>query len=55
MTDQPLVTPAPGKPLLLLGAFDVGDLGYVAQEFFVPGTASSYRPTAELGPDVGGA
>jgi hypothetical protein len=51
MTESPLVTPAPGKPLLLLGAFDISTLGYVAKEFFLSGTASSYTPTAELGPD----
>jgi hypothetical protein len=51
MTDSPQVMPAPGKPLLLLGAFDIGSVGYVAQEFFVYGTASCYAPEAELGPD----
>jgi alpha/beta hydrolase family protein len=51
MPNTPLVTPAPGQPLLLLGAFDVGDLGYVAEEFLVSGTASSYTPAAELGQD----
>src|SRR5271157_2341132 len=51
MTDPTLVTPAPGKPLLLLGAFDVGSLGYVAEEFFISGTASSYTPATELSPD----
>ena len=51
MTDPSLVTPVPGKPHLLLGAFDIGTLGYVAEEFFVSGTASSYTPTMELGPD----
>jgi Alpha/beta hydrolase domain len=49
--DTPVVVPAPGKPLLLLGAFDIGDVGYVAEEFFVSGTASSYAPTGPLGPD----
>jgi hypothetical protein len=49
--DPPLVTPVPGKPLLLLGAFDIAAVGYVAEEFFVSGTASSYAPTAELGAD----
>jgi hypothetical protein len=44
-------TPAPGKPALLLGAFDIASLGYVAEEFFLAGMASSYRPTAELGAD----
>lgn len=51
MTKEPEVVPAPGKPLLLLGAFDIGDLGYAAEEFFVTGTASSYTPTAELTSD----
>lgn len=51
MTDSPLVTPAPGKPLLLLGGFDIGSLGYVAEEFFISGTASSYTPATELNPD----
>lgn len=35
------VTPAPGKPNLLIG-YDLADLGYAASEFFVSGTASSY-------------
>ncbi len=51
MTDSPDITPAPGKPHLLLGAFDIGSVGYVAEEFFVSGTAASYTPTEELGPD----
>jgi hypothetical protein len=49
--DCPAVTPVTGKPALLLGAFDIGALGYVAEEFFVSGTASSYTPTGELGSD----
>jgi hypothetical protein len=44
-------TPAPGKPALLLGAFDIASLGYVAEEFFISGTASSYSSTAVLRPD----
>src|SRR5271156_6689538 len=52
MTDLLLVEPAPpGKPLLLLGAFDIGSVGYVAEEFFISGTASSYAPEAELSRD----
>jgi len=50
MTD-PVLEFAPGHPLLLLGAFPIHDVGYVAEEFFVSGTASSYAPDAELGPD----
>jgi Alpha/beta hydrolase domain len=51
VADQLTVTPAPGKPALLLGAFDVAGLGYVAEEFFMSGTASSFSSAAELGPD----
>ncbi len=51
MTNALAVAPAPGKPLLLLGAFDIDSVGYVAEEFFISGTASSYAPAGELGPD----
>ncbi len=51
MTQPPNVSAVPGKPLLLLGAFDIGDLRYVAEEFFVSGTARGYTPTAPLGSD----
>ena len=43
--------PAPGKPALLLGAFDIASVGYVAEEFFISGTASSYSSAAKLSPD----
>jgi hypothetical protein len=51
MTD-PVLTPVPGEPRLLLGAYRLEDLGYTAEEFFVSGTAASYTsavaaPTAE--------
>ena len=49
--DAVTVTPMPGKPALLLGAFDIASVGYVAEEFFISGSASSYTPAAELGPD----
>jgi Alpha/beta hydrolase domain len=51
MTKSLVVTPASGKPLLLLGAFDIDSVGYVSEEFFISGTASSYVPVRELGPD----
>jgi hypothetical protein len=51
MTESLVVTPTPGKPLLLLGAFDIDSVGYGAEEFFISGTASSYAPAGELGPD----
>jgi hypothetical protein len=39
---MPTVTPVAGKPNLLIGGYDLADLGYAASEFFVSGTASSY-------------
>ncbi len=36
------VAPMPGKPVLLLGAYDFGKLGYQTDEFSISGTASSY-------------
>ena len=52
---EPIVTAVPGKPNLLLGAYDVTDLGYVAEEFFISGTASSYAADGEVGSTGGGA
>ena len=49
--NTPTVTAVPGKPNLLLGTYDVADLGYVAEEFFVSGTADAYAAVGELGPD----
>ncbi|OBK97090.1 hypothetical protein A5645_00960 [Mycobacterium asiaticum] len=48
---KPDVTPVAGTPTLLLGGFDIGEAGYVAQEFFVSGTASSFGPDSEPGQD----
>jgi alpha/beta hydrolase family protein len=44
---MPDVTPVPGKPTLVLGAYDPATLGYQCQEFFVSGTARSYAPETE--------
>ncbi len=51
MTASLAVTLAPGKPRLLLGGFEIGSVGYVAEEFFISGTASSYGPTGKLDSD----
>ncbi|WP_406813134.1 alpha/beta hydrolase domain-containing protein [Mycobacterium sp. M23085] len=51
MANTAQVTPVPGTPALLLSAFDLADVGYAVEEFFVAGTASRYRPVSELGPD----
>jgi Alpha/beta hydrolase domain len=34
--------PVPGTPTLLLGNFDLGEHGYVVEEFFIEGTATSF-------------
>jgi Alpha/beta hydrolase domain len=39
--------PVPGTPTLLLGNFDLGAHGYVVEEFFVDGTATSYSEGAD--------
>src|SRR4051812_8108379 len=46
---QPVATPitGPGAPFLGLGAFDLGALGYVVEEYIVSGTANSYKLTGE--------
>ena len=51
MTNTTQVTPTPGKPALLLSAFDLADVGYCVEEFLVAGTACRYTPVRELGAD----
>ncbi|WP_413643125.1 alpha/beta hydrolase domain-containing protein [Mycobacterium sp. RTGN5] len=41
-TTDPVITAVPGKPNLLIGAYDLATVGYRADEFFVAGTAASY-------------
>jgi hypothetical protein len=43
--------PVPGTPVSTLGAFDLGRHGYTVQEWFLTGTASSWRSAGELGDD----
>jgi Alpha/beta hydrolase domain len=45
------VTPVAGKPNLLLGAYNLADAGYRADEYFVSGSAASFAPAGDLGPD----
>lgn len=47
----PTVTPVPGQPSLLLGAFEIDSVGYAAREYFISGTATSYAANSDLGPD----
>jgi hypothetical protein len=43
--------PVPGTPVSTLGAFDLNGQGYAVEEWFLAGTASSWRPAGELGDD----
>lgn len=45
--EMPTVTAVPGKPALRLGAFDLGAKGYVVEEFFLAGTATSWKLAGE--------
>lgn len=40
---KPAVQELPGRPILMLGAFDLGQLGYRCNEFTISGSATSYR------------
>jgi hypothetical protein len=40
---DPKVEPVPGPPALLLSGFDLTAFGYSTEEFFVSGTATSYK------------
>ena len=44
----PAVKPVPGRPMLFLGLFNLQSLGYSAEEFFVSGEATSYKPVQPL-------
>jgi hypothetical protein len=50
---QPAIAPAPaaGSPFLGLGAFDLGAQGYVVEEYFISGPATSFKLTGEPTPD----
>ncbi|MFC8047476.1 alpha/beta hydrolase domain-containing protein [Nocardia sp. NPDC057353] len=48
---DPILTPIDGVPNLLLGSYDLSDLGYAAREVVIEGTASSYAPAGELAAD----
>ena len=45
------VTGGKGTPTVTATAFDLADVGYRADEFFVEGTALKFVPEAPLGPD----
>jgi hypothetical protein len=43
--------PVPGTPVSTLGGFDLSRHGYAVEEWFLAGTASSWRPAGEIGDD----
>ncbi len=49
--DAPSAVAVPGKPSLNLGSYDVEPLGYQVEEYFVSGTASSYKLRGEATAD----
>jgi hypothetical protein len=49
--EAPSVVAVPGKPNLLLGNFDLAPLGYQVEEFFISGTATSYKLAGEATAD----
>ncbi len=46
---MPSITPVAGEPNLIIGSYDISDVGYTAAEFFVSGTASSFAGEGALG------
>lgn len=38
----PLLEPVPGKPFLMLASYDLGELGYTVEEWFLSGIATSW-------------
>lgn len=45
------VTPVEGNPVLMLSGFDLGQVGYQKEEFFISGTATSYKLSKPATPD----
>jgi hypothetical protein len=51
MSGSKLEGPIPGDPFLMVGAWDLAAAGYVREEWFVSGSASSYALEGERGED----
>jgi Alpha/beta hydrolase domain len=47
----PAVVAVPGKPSFLMGAYDLGALGYEESEYFLSGTATAYQLPGPPTPD----
>jgi Alpha/beta hydrolase domain len=43
--------PVEGTPAILLAGFDLGEVGYTVEEFFLEGTATSFEPKGPAGAD----
>ncbi len=48
---KPTITPVAGQPVLGLGTYDLAELGYEVKEYFLSGTAASYKRVGETGAD----
>ncbi len=49
--ESPTVAAVPGLPMLQLSGFDLAPLGFTTEEFFISGTASSYKLSGVPTPD----
>jgi Alpha/beta hydrolase domain len=43
--------PVEGQPGIIMAGFDLGQVGYTLEEFFLEGTATSFEPSGPAGPD----
>src|SRR5215467_12003783 len=43
--------PLEGPPGIIMAGFDLGQVGYTLEEFFLEGTATSFGPAGPAGPD----
>jgi hypothetical protein len=46
-----LTGPVEGQPEIIMAGFDLGQVGYVTEEFFLDGTATSFEPAGPVGAD----
>jgi len=51
LTDPVWSGPQGGQPVIVLGSFDLGPHGYVAEEWWIDGTARSWQGSGDLGDD----
>jgi len=43
--------PVAGRPEIIMAGFDLGQVGYAVEEFFLEGTATSFEPAGPAGAD----